>query len=100
MPERPERQKLLRNIFVYNMFDMLNMGTQITVREVDPDTFREFKAEATKRGMTLGAALTIAMEKFKSELGRKKMKLSALKPVHWGKGTEHVSEEVDKILYG
>ncbi len=78
---------------------MLNMGTQITVREVDPDTFREFKAEATKRGITLGVALTLAMEKFKTELGGKR-KLMLWKPTPWGKGTEHVSEEVDKILYG
>lgn len=30
----------------------------------------------------------------------KKQKFTSLKPVNWGKGTEQVSEEVDKILYG
>ena len=30
----------------------------------------------------------------------KKDKFTGLKPINWGKGTEHVSEEVDKILYG
>lgn len=79
---------------------MFYMSTQITVRDVDQEVFREFKAEAIKRGLTMGSALTIAMEKFKAELTKKKPKFTSLKPVPWGKGTEHVSEEVDKILYG
>ena len=74
--------------------------TQVTVRDVDSDVFREFKAVAVKRGMKLGTALTIAMEKFKSELGTKKQRFTALQPVSWGKGTEHTSEQVDDILYG
>ena len=74
--------------------------TQITVRDVDQEVFREFKAEAVKRGLTMGSALTLAMEKFKAELTKKRQKFTALKPVSWGKGTEQVSEEVDKILYG
>ena len=73
--------------------------TQITVRDVDQEVFREFKAEAVKRGLTMGSALTLAMEKFKVELTKKKQKFTTLKPVSWGRGTERVSEEVDKILY-
>lgn len=73
--------------------------TQITVRNVDPDAFREFKTEATRRGMKLGIALTLAMKKFKSGLV-KKGKFTDLKPVSWGQGSEHISEEVDDILYG
>ncbi len=76
------------------------MGVQITVRDVDPDVFREFKADATRRGFKLGSALTFAMVKFRSELKKKKDKFTILKPTPWGKGTEHLSEEVDKILYG
>ncbi len=34
--------------------------------------FREFKADAIRRNMNLGAALTFAMEKFRSELKLKK----------------------------
>ena len=82
------------------MFYMFNMGTQITVREVNPEVFREFKAEATRHGMTVGTALTLAMLQFKQELRRKKKKFTSWKPVSWGKGTEQVSEEVDEILYG
>lgn len=76
---------------------MFNMST-ITVREVDEETFREFKAEAAKRGISLGTALTLAMEKFRKEVGSKKMKLSSLQPIHWG--LAHVSENMDDILYG
>ncbi|MEK6899624.1 MAG: hypothetical protein AABX05_00725 [Nanoarchaeota archaeon] len=76
------------------------MGTQITVRDVDQEVFREFKAEAIKRGLTLGSALTLAMEKFRAELGSKKQKFTSLTPISWGKGTEHSSEEIDRILYG
>ena len=79
---------------------MFYMGTQITVRDVDSEVFREFKAEAVKRGLTIGSALTLAMEKFRSELNKKRPPFTVLKPVAWGKGTEQVSEEVDKILYG
>ncbi|MBS3140445.1 hypothetical protein J4479_05590 [Candidatus Woesearchaeota archaeon] len=78
---------------------MFNVGTQITVRDVDSDAFKEFKAEAIKRGLTLGAALTIAIEKFNSEK-KPKLKFSDWKATSWGKGTEHLSEEVDEILYG
>ncbi|MBI4015925.1 MAG: hypothetical protein HY362_04370 [Candidatus Aenigmarchaeota archaeon] len=75
------------------------MGTQITIRDVDTKTFREFKAASVSRGLKLGTAVTLAMEKFKSEIEGKE-KFAALKPIKWGKGTERVSEDVDKILYG
>lgn len=76
------------------------MGIQITVRDVNTEVFREFKAEAVKRGLTLGSALTIAMERFGAELGKKKHTFTTLKPISWGKGTKYTSEEVDTILYG
>ncbi len=75
------------------------MGVQITVREVNPQIFREFKADAIKNGLTLGSALTLAMQNFHSEL-QKKHRFTSLKPIPWGKGMERVSEEVDAILYG
>ncbi len=74
------------------------MGTQITVREVDEEVFQEFKAEATRLGLTMGSALTMAMEKFRAELRRKKGTFLSLKPEAWGKGTERLSEDVDRIL--
>ena len=79
---------------------MVYMGTQITIRDVDRKVFREFKADATKRGLKLGSALTLAMEKFRTEIRGKKPVFTTLKPVSWGKGTERVSEQVDEILAG
>ena len=76
------------------------MRTQITIRDVDKETFREFKGEAIRHGMSVGTAVTLAMQQFKDELGHKRKKFSSWKPISWGKGTEHVSEEVDDILYG
>ena len=76
------------------------MPIQVTIRNVDEKIFREFKADAVRKGMTLGTASTLAMQKFRAELGREKPKFTLLKPVNWGQGTEHVSEEVDVILYG
>lgn len=79
------------------MFCMLK---QITVRDVDPKIFQEFRAAAVDKQMKVGIALTLAMKKFLEELLEKKQKFTLLKPVSWGAGTEKVSEEVDKILYG
>lgn len=73
---------------------------QVTIKNVDENTFREFKAVAVRRGVKLGAALTLAMEKFKGELLKKKDKFTNIKPINWGNGTEHLSEQVDKILSG
>jgi len=36
--------------------------------------------------------------KFKTELSNKK-KFTDFKPTKWGRGSEHVSEQVDKIFY-
>jgi hypothetical protein len=77
---------------------MYYMG-QITVRDVDQEVFREFKADATKQGLTLGKALTLAMKTFHMKTSKTK-KFSSLKPIYWGEGTEQVSENVDEILYG
>ncbi len=75
--------------------------TQITVKEVNEKAFQELKAVAVKNKITVGTALTLAMENWTSSLRRTKQgKLSELKPRNWGSGTEHTSEEIDEILYG
>jgi len=72
---------------------------QLSVRDVDEEVFREFKAAAVRNRMTVGGALTLAMLKFRQELGRKG-RFTNFTPFKGGKGTEHVSEDVDEILYG
>ncbi|MBI2147939.1 hypothetical protein HYU19_05745 [Candidatus Woesearchaeota archaeon] len=76
------------------------MATQVAIRDVDSDVFREFKAEAVHQGLKMGSALTLAMEKFLSEAKGKKSLLEGWKPTRWGKGTEHLSEQVDDVMYG
>lgn len=44
----------------------------------------------------LGCKLLI---KNRTMVGQKKHKLTSLKPISWGKGTEQVSEQIDEILY-
>ena len=73
---------------------------QVTIKNVDENVFREFKAAAVQKGVKLGTALTLAMKKFKDELVRKRRKFTDLKPRDWGSDTEHLSEDIDKILYG
>ena len=77
------------------------MGVQITIRDVDEKVFREFKSEAVRKGFTLGTAITFAMQKFRAELEKKRPLFTELvTPFDGGKGSEHVSEEVDSIMYG
>jgi len=75
----------------------------IAVRDVDENVFREFKAEAAGEGTSVGKILTMAM-RFWLERVKKKKKVKKslldLKPFDWGKGTENVSENVDRIIYG
>jgi len=75
------------------------MTTQITVKEVNEKAFRELKAFAVHHNMHVGAALSLAIESWLATMKNRKDTLSTLKPVNWGKGTEHLSEEVDSILY-
>jgi len=74
--------------------------TQITVKEVDEKAFQELRAVAIKSKMTVGAALTLAIENWISSLRKAKGKLSELKPRSWGPGTEYLSEQMDEVLYG
>ncbi len=74
--------------------------TQITVKEVNEEIFRELKAAAVRNKMTVGATLSLAIETWLSQLKKKKGNLSELKSINWGPGTEHLSEQIDEIIYG
>jgi len=80
---------------LYDLYDIM----QLSVRDVEDRTFKEFKAQAVKEGLTVGRALTLAMQYWIEEEEDKKSFLD-LKPTDWGKGTEHSSEEIDAVLYG
>ena len=70
----------------------------ITIRNVNRKIYQEFKAEAARRGLTMGQALTLAMKEFITP-EKKEISILDFKPFDWGKGTEKTSEDVDKILY-
>ncbi len=73
---------------------------QLSVKEVDEKVFRDFKAEAIRDGMKVGQALNLAMQFWLQKVEKKpKLSILNLKPRKWGKGTEMLSEESDKVLY-
>lgn len=73
----------------------------ITIRGLNESVFRKFKARAIERGMKLGEALTLAMENWlKQPSPKRSLTVLDLEVFDWGPGTEKVSVEIDKILYG
>ena len=71
----------------------------LIVRNVDKSVFQEFKSEATKEGITMGKAITMAMLMW-IERERKTIKRSILdlKPVSYK--SRKASTEIDKEIYG
>ncbi len=73
---------------------------QLSVKNVEEQTFREFKAESVREGLQVGKALTLAMRRWLEERNVKpKVRFLNFKPKHWGKGTENTSEEIDNLVY-
>ncbi len=73
---------------------------QLSVRNVDKKVFENFKVEVTKEGLTIGKALTMALDQWVESKSKKREKFLELKPIDWGTGTEKTSKEIDNILYG
>lgn len=75
----------------------------ITVRDVDEEVLRKFKAAITVDKMKMGQALTKAMKEWIRQKERsERVGLTSLlraKPFDWGRGTEKISKEIDEILY-
>jgi plasmid stability protein len=73
-----------------------------TIRNIDEGVFRRLKARAAAEGKTVGEALTEAMKVYTAWAlpFEKKGSLLDLKPFDFGKGTEHLSDEIDEIVYG
>lgn len=78
---------------------MVVICMNITVRNISRKTYQEFKAEAARRGLTIGQALTLAMKEFITPEKKKKISILDFELFDWGEGTEPVSEDVDTILY-
>ncbi len=72
---------------------------QLSVRDVDENVFKKFKAKATEEDMPIGKALTMAMDTWLARK-QKRAKLTDLKPMSFGKNTRNLSEDIDRTVYG
>jgi len=89
------------------MYYMLyKMKKQIlTVRDVDKDAWRKFKAKTAEEGLKTGDAITRAMKLWikekESQIAKPDPKLLlGVKPIVIGKKEVRWSEEIDETLYG
>jgi hypothetical protein len=73
---------------------------QVTIKNVDEDAFSELKAEAARKKLHVGAALSLAIEKWISESKKPLLPFSKWKTVKGGPETRFLSEQIDDILYG
>ena len=73
---------------------------QVTIKNVDEEAFRELKAEAARKKMPVGIAISLAIEKWLTESRKPKLQLSNWKTIKGGDKTKFLSEQVDSILYG
>ncbi|MBI3052157.1 hypothetical protein HYY74_06935 [Candidatus Woesearchaeota archaeon] len=73
---------------------------QVTIKNVDEDAFSELKAEAARWKMPVGAALSLAIERWLAESRKPRLKLSNWKTEKGNGKTTFYSEQVDEILYG
>ena len=73
-----------------------------TIRNLDAETYRRLKAHAALTGKSIGEAMNEAMRVYlerrpaRARVGT----LADWKPVAFPPGNEHLSEEIDRILYG
>lgn len=82
--------------------------TFIGVRDVDQKTFLKFKARAVAEKKKLGEILTLLMQKYIEDMQKKAVQTNLekarkaldIKPIDFGPGSEHLSEQIDDILYG
>jgi hypothetical protein len=79
----------------------------LSVRDVDEEAWRKFRAKTAEEGLKTGDALTQAMriwikEKKKEARDAKPnpKRLLQVKPVNFGKKKVKWSEEIDETLYG
>lgn len=74
---------------------------QVSIKNVDETIFRDFKAEAVREKLHLGEAITLALQSWVNHKRTKsRMNILNIKPRSWGKGTAHLSEQIDEIVYG
>lgn len=73
---------------------------QVTIKNVDEEAFSELKAEAARKKLPVGIALSLAIEKWLSESKKPKLQLANWDTIKGGAKTRLLSEQIDSILYG
>lgn len=74
---------------------------QISVKGVDDEVFTRFKARAVEAGVPVGEALTRAMLQWRPKSKKhKRLNLLNYPAKDFEPGTEHLSLEIDEVLYG
>jgi plasmid stability protein len=73
-----------------------------TIRNLDEDAYRQLKARAALRGVTIGELMN---EAIRSWLARpddvaRRSSLRDLEPEPYPDGNERLSEEIDAVVYG
>jgi len=72
-----------------------------TIRGIDKDVFRRAKVLAGIKGFTIGQVISDALKDWLAETDRSaKRSILDLKPKHFGREAEHLSEEIDMTSYG
>lgn len=74
--------------------------TKISIKGIDKKTYKVFKVKCKKEGLKVGQALTLAMQQWlNSEKRKPRLSFLNFKPTKGKRGTERLSEEIDKVLY-
>jgi plasmid stability protein len=73
-----------------------------TIRNLDEQVYREFRARAVRQGQNVGELLNDAMRAYLARVAVNpgRSTLRALKPEPFPEGNELLSQEVDAIVYG
>ncbi|MEK6942995.1 MAG: hypothetical protein AABX00_02960 [Nanoarchaeota archaeon] len=73
---------------------------QVTIKNIDEDAFSELKAEAARKKLPVGIALSLAIEGWLAHARKPLLPLTEWKSVKGGSKTRLLSSELDKALYG
>lgn len=74
----------------------------VSIRGLNDTLFKELKAEAAREGLSIGQAISLAVSGWlaSKHSNKNKLRFLDLKPIDFGPGSEHSSEDIDKVLYG
>lgn len=73
-----------------------------TIRNLDEEAYRRLKAHAALTGKTIGQAVNEAIRGYlaRTDVREPRGTLRDLQPELYPEGTERLSEEIDRVVYG